>query len=74
MICLLVCEGNNIQHNHNVFLLSSKYTQKSHVCRMGVNKKTLRKSLSLYIIRSLPKHTWINDHDMYLAPNKEYIK
>jgi len=58
-------------NNYNVFLLSSEYTKSSHFTNLGVNKESLRKSLSLYVARSVPKHSWINDQDRYLGREDE---
>ena len=30
-----------------------------------------RLAIALYGVRTLPKHTWINDPNTYIAPNKD---
>jgi hypothetical protein len=65
----LVCAGNDVQHaGTNTFFLSSIYgTVGGH----PVNKEVLEKTIIVFTVRKIVKHTWQNDRDQYLQPEKE---
>jgi hypothetical protein len=68
-------EGNDIFHAQQYTSIFSTHTIQHNDNRIkgkGVliyenNIENLRRSISLFSIRSLAKHTWINDNDRFLG-------
>jgi hypothetical protein len=71
MICWFNNNGNNVQFNPLlVCFISSKLS--SNVSGMYPrNKESFRNTIGLFIARTLPENTWMNDPDVYLAPCKK---
>jgi hypothetical protein len=68
-------ENNDIYHAKQYTSIFSTHIMQHNDNRIkgkGVlvyenNIENLRRSLTLFTIRSLPKHTWINDNDRFLG-------
>lgn len=71
-IAFLFCSNNTMLVARQLTsLLSLNYTDspKSTTYTKGVFliESSFRKSLVLFSIRQLPKHTWINSHNLFLG-------
>ncbi len=77
-IAFLYCAGNNIfQSQQQTVLLSLAYItnkddRSGSLIGAGVflyshNDENIRRSISLFSARSLPKHNWINDNNRLLG-------
>jgi|LauGreDrversion4_2_1035121.scaffolds.fasta_scaffold31057_5 hypothetical protein len=63
--------GGCVCHNHwQVALFSSAYHNQHG---LYVEQNNLRRTVALYISRSLPKHTWINNPDVYLTTKQRIM-
>jgi hypothetical protein len=65
------CDSNNMfKAKTQTSFLSSSYSSQplsSHSSGFFMSKKNIRKSIVLFSVRSLPKHTWINDNNRFLG-------
>ncbi len=41
---------------------------------MNVKYYDVRKIIPMFIVKSIPKNTWINDSDVFFAPNYESVQ
>ncbi len=61
--------GNNVsEFSQNTSILSSTYASLHGI---PVYKENLRKILSLFIVRSVSKHIWMNDCDVCIGKENE---
>lgn len=63
-------DSNNVQQGQQLVYLQSCKCY-SHKGGLYVQDCNFRESVGLFNARILPKHTWINDQDRFLKPNKE---
>ena len=77
-IAFLFCAGNDVfQSQQRTVLLSLPYItnkddRSGSLIGAGVflyshNEDSIRRSISLFCVRSLPKHTWINDNNRFIG-------
>jgi hypothetical protein len=52
------------------FMSSTSSTKAKSIKGLGsyVYEENFRIAMALYCVRTIPKHNWINDPDVYLAP------
>jgi len=53
--------GNDIYHS--VFIRHSCFSSINH--GIPLSKESMRRSITLFSVRSLPKHTWVNNCDVF---------
>ena len=59
-------DSNDVQHSRtDVYLISLK--NEAHPSGFYVYKENLRIAVTLFNVRSLTKHRWFNDPDVYLG-------
>jgi len=70
MICWFNNNGNNVEFNPLlVCFISSKLS--SNVSGMYPrDKESFRRTIGLFIARTLPNNMWINNTNVYLTPTK----
>lgn len=61
----LMCAGNDFQHQNNTALLSGPYASAGALSVVPAN---FERALVVHTVRRLPKATWLNDRDQFLAP------
>ncbi len=66
-VCYLSANANNMSEASRITCLLSENSLPKYG-GLYIAKNNLRKSVVLFSARSLPKHTWINDPDVYFAP------
>jgi hypothetical protein len=70
-------EANDVMHStQGVSLLSSTINHRNNRYKgLGeyMYKDNIRHGIALCCVRSIPKHTWINSNNVYIA-NKEIIE
>lgn len=67
----LMCAGNDVQHQNMTALLSGPYVSAgSH----SIIAENFENSLVVHAVRRLPKATWHNDRDQFMAPQKALPK
>ena len=68
MICWFNNNGNNVEFNPLlVCFISSKLS--SNVSGMYPrNRQSFRNSVGLFVSRTLPENSWLNNANVYLAP------
>ncbi len=64
----LMCAGNDFQHQNNTALLSGPYASAGALSVVPAN---FERALVTHTVRRLPKATWLNDRDQFLAPAQE---
>ncbi|AWM33192.1 hypothetical protein [Hymenobacter nivis] len=64
----LMCAGNDFQHQNNTALLSGPYASAGALSVVPAN---FERALVVHAVRRLPKATWLNDRDQFLAPAAE---
>ena len=64
----LMCAGNDFQHQNNTALLSGPYASAG---ALSVVPENFERALVTHAVRRLPKATWLNDRDQFLAPAQE---
>lgn len=64
----LMCAGNDFQHQNNTALLSGPYASAGALSVIPAN---FERALVVHTVRRLPKATWLNDRDQFLAPTQE---
>ncbi len=63
-------DSNNVQHSRtDVYFISLK--NESHPSGFYVYKQNLEVAVTLFVVRSLTKHKWTNDPDVYLQPKRK---
>jgi hypothetical protein len=68
MICWFENHSNIIQLNATQVFFLSVISKDKH--GLPIKEDNHRSCISLFIARSIPKHTWVNDPDVYLQPLK----
>jgi hypothetical protein len=69
MVFWLHIDSNDIQKNKtDIYLLSLK--NENHPNGIYFHPYNFRLSLSYFLARRLPKHSWMNSPDPYLAPKR----
>ncbi len=64
-IAYFLCNNNNMfEAQERTCLLSSSYAYSQG---KYIPKNNIRRSLALFCVRSLPKHSWINDNNRFLG-------
>jgi len=76
MICWLELSSNDVMHSSQYKYFISSITSKASRDDCGkqgffLQPYYFRDSIALSVSKSLIKHTWINQADVYLAPKKE---
>jgi len=76
MICWLELSSNDVMHSSQYKYLISSISAKASRTDCGkqgffLQPYYFRDSIALSVSKSLIKHTWINQADVYLAPNKD---
>jgi len=76
MICWLELSSNDVMHSSQYKYLISSISAKASRTDCGkqgffLEPYYFRDSIALSTSKALTKHTWINDQDRYLAPNKD---
>lgn len=64
----LMCIGNDFLHQNYTSLLSAPYAGGSS---MSITEKNFESAMIVYMVRRLPRATWLNDRDQYMKPKKE---
>ena len=64
----LMCAGNDFQHQNNTALLSAPYVSAG---ALSIIPKNFEKSMVVHAVRRIPKATWMNDRDQFLAPKQD---
>ncbi|MCR5080922.1 MAG: hypothetical protein K6B17_06235 [Treponema sp.] len=68
-IACMMCKGNDLQNaGQSTALFSSGYGSAG---AFFVTKKLLWKAAIIFTVRKIISHTWLNDRDQFLQPNKE---
>ncbi len=68
-VCYLSANANNMSEASRITCLLSQNSL-SKYGGFYIAKNNIRKSVVLFSIRSLPKHTWINDPDTFIVSEK----
>ncbi len=57
--------GNDIYHS--VFIRHSCFLSSTSSINHGIplSKESIRRSIALFSVRSLPRHTWVNNCDVF---------
>ena len=73
-ICCCVSNGDDVQHQNSVFLLSAPY---ANAGAFSVTPEIFEQSMTLYTVKKLPKANWTNNRDMFYIPtnplNDEFV-
>ena len=72
----LYCSNNTMfSANQHTCLLSLNYTDSpkfaTYTKGVFLTKKGFRESITLFAIRSLPKHTWFNSNNVFIGREDE---
>jgi hypothetical protein len=65
-----ISDSNNVQQGQQLVYLQSCKCY-SHSGGLYIYENNFRDMVALFNARVLPRHTWINDQDRYLAPDKD---
>lgn len=60
--------GNDFQHQNYTALLSSPYVSAG---AFSITSANFKEAMIMHTVRRLPKATWINDRDQFMAPENE---
>jgi hypothetical protein len=70
-IAFFFCSNNNIfKAQQETCLLSSQFAGDHGFYLYKTPSTSIRRSITLFSDRSLPKHTWINDNNRFLGLGK----
>jgi Fe-S cluster biosynthesis and repair protein YggX len=64
----LMCKGNDFQNQNFTALLSAPYVSAG---ALSVTPENFERAMVVHAARRIPKVTWLNDGDQFMAPNKE---
>ena len=64
----LMCKGNDFQNQNYTALLSGPYASAG---ALSIVPDNFERALVVHAVRRLPKATWLNDRDQFLAPNTD---
>jgi hypothetical protein len=67
-LCSLCSNGDDLQHQNSVFILSAPY---ANAGAFSVTPENFDKAMVLYTVKKLPEKNWANDKDMFYAPSFE---
>lgn len=65
-LCSLSSNGDDLQHQNSVFLLSAPY---ANAGAFSVTPENFERAMMLYTVKKLPAKSWANDKDTFYAPS-----
>ena len=66
----LFSNGNSLFEAQQLTCLLSS-TRENYVNHILIYRHSIRRSITLYCVRCLPKHTWINDNNRFIGRENE---
>src|SRR5574344_2218191 len=67
----IICKGNDLQDTGQGTALFSSVFGNNHNGGFYINSSNIEKASIIFSVRKMIKHTWLNDRDQFLIPNKE---